>query len=74
MTGLKSWDGGGDQDRWNLESPYFYTADHTGPVTKGYRPRRGFSVLQPSVVVVGGPHADRGHDWPDPSIGTLQMP
>lgn len=53
MTGLKSWDGGGDQGRWNPESPYSFTVDHTGPVTKGYRPRRGFSVLQPSMVVVG---------------------
>lgn len=58
MTGLKAWDGGGggggDQDSWNLENPYFYPADHTPPPRyEGCWPRRGFSVLQPSVVVVG---------------------
>lgn len=48
MTGLKSWDGGGDQDRWNLESPYLYTVDHTGPVTKGAGPAAALAFCSPA--------------------------
>lgn len=48
MTGLKTWDGGGDQDRWNLESPYFYTADHTAPVTKSTGPARALAFCSPA--------------------------
>lgn len=53
MTGLETWDGGGDQDRWNPESPYFCPVDHTGPVTKGAGPATALAFCSPARWAVG---------------------